>query len=70
MQRKSKAELHSDLSSGVPFGIRHSNRKTRLGFYFLGKRELGLNSESHQSPEKAKIKMSKMMAYIQILATM
>ena len=31
MQRKSKAELHSDLSSGVPFGIRHPNRKTRLG---------------------------------------
>ena len=41
MQRKSKAELHSDLSSGVPFGIRHPNRKTRFGFYFLGKKELG-----------------------------
>ena len=38
MQRKSKAQLHSDLSSGVPLGIRHSNKKTRLGFYFLVKK--------------------------------
>ena len=36
----------------------------------VSNRTAWLNSESHQSPEKAKIKMSKMMAYIQILAAM